>query len=367
MGHERGHKASTRASETAGIYQRTGSPYWWCRFYSARGERQLESTKCTDRKAALAYLARRQREVQEPVSPEREAATLRAALKALVADREERAKSESGSRSEATARFYFAKSKVLLGHFGPDYLLRDLTAAALDAYVSARRAAKVKDTTIHKELTTIRAALKIAKRSELWVGDIGAVLPEGVSGQSEPRTRWLTRAELDAVLKDMRGREGRADRAARVAFVVATSAEWSATERARREDVTADREYVYVRGEKRATRDRDVPIRLAWQRELLAFAIAHADGRDGLLFKPWLNSNSNRELGRCAVRLGIEPFTWNDLRRTTAQWLRREAVELELVSAILGHADGRMVERTYGKLDAKAIGDRLARLETQRT
>lgn len=137
--------------------------------------------------------------------------------------------------------------------------------------------------------------------------------------------------------------------------------------RARREDVSADREYVYVRGEKRATRDRDVPIRLAWQRDLLAFALTHADGRGGLLFRAWANSNSNRELSRCAERLKIEPFTWNDLRRTTAQWLRRQNVELELVSAILGHADGRMVERVYGRLDARAIGDRLGRIETQRT
>lgn len=357
-----GHSGGSRARETAGLYRRERSPYWWCRFYNSRGERLLESTRCTDTKAALAYLARRQREEQEPGSAEREAATLRRALIALVDDREARAESESASRSHATARFYQAKSKVLLAHFGRDFLLRDLTAGALDEYVRRRRAAKRADTTIHKELTTLRAALKIASRAGLWDGTLAAILPEGVSGQSEPCERWLTRDEVDAVIADLSTMAKRKDRAARVAFVVATSAEWSATERARREDVSADQRYVYVRGEKRESRDRDVPIRLAWQRELLAVALERAGGAGGLLFKPWLNSNSNRELRRCATRLGIESFTWNDLRRTCAQWLRREGVELELVSAILGHADTRMVQRVYGKLNAAAIGDRLDRL-----
>lgn len=306
-------------------------------------------------------------EEQDPGSVDRNTATLRDALKALVDDRQARAESESASRSIATAKFYQAKSKVLIAHFGAEFLLRDLTPGAVDGYVRARRSAGVKDTTIHKELTAIRSALKIAKRADLWTGDILSLLPEDVSGQSVPRERWLTRNEVDRVLEDLCTMAKRADRAARVAFVVATSAEWSATERAQRADVSDDREYVYVRGEKRATRDRDVPIRLPWQRELLAFALAHAGGRDGYMFRSWTNSNSCRELSRCADRLGIEAFTWNDLRRTTAQWLRREGVELELVSAILGHADGRMVERTYGRLDARAIGDRLTRLRTQRT
>lgn len=367
MGHERSDAKSTRASETAGIYQRARSPYWWCRFYNARGERLLESTKCTDRKAALAYLARRQREEQEPGVAERNTATLRDALKALVDDRQARAESETRSRSLATAKFYRAKAAVVLSHFGPEFLLRDLTPAAIDGYVSARRLAKMKDSTIHKELTAIRSALKIAKRADLWTGDILSLLPEDVSGASVPRERWLTLEEVERVLEDLCTMKKRADRAARVAFVVATSAEWSATERAQRADVRSDREYVYVRGEKRSTRARDVPIRLDWQRWLIAFAVAHADGSDGYLFRPWANSNACRELGRCADRLGIEAFTWNDLRRTCAQWLRREGVELELVSAILGHADGRMVERVYGRLDARAIGDRLTRLRTQRT
>lgn len=359
MGHERSNKASTRASETAGIYQRERSPYWWCRFYDASGRRLLESTRCTDRKAALLYLARRQREEQDPGAVERAATTLRHVLKLLVAERQSQAESETGSRSMATAKFYAAKSKLLVAHFGQEFTLSDLTAGALDDFVAARRRAGAKDSTIHKELTTIRAALKIARRRDLWRGDLDALLPH-VSGESTPRERWLTEAELCAVLDDLIER-GAHDRAARVAFVVATSAEWIATERAERADVTSDGLYVRVRGSKREIRARDVPIRRPWQHDLLAIARLHARGKGELMFTRWLHSNSIRDLGACADRVKIERFSWNDLRRTCAQWLRREGIELELVSAVLGHADGRMVERTYGRLDARALGDRLER------
>lgn len=358
MGHERGDKKSTRASETAGIYQRERSPYWWCRFYDASGRRLLESTRCTDRKAALAYLARRQREEQDPGAAERAATTLRHVLKLLVAERQSQAESETASRSMATAEFYTAKSKLIVSHFGQDFPLGDLTAGALDDYVAKRRASKIKDSTIHKELTTIRAALGIAKRRDLWRGDLDALIPH-VSGQSKPRERWLTEPELCAVLEDLIARKS-FDRAARIAWVVATSSEWIATTRAERGDLTADGLYARVRGSKRETRDRDVPIRRAWQHDLIAIARMHAAGKGAMLFTPWLHSNSIRDLGLCAARVKIEPFSWNDLRRTCAQWLRREGVELELVSAILGHVDSRMVETTYGRLDARAIGDRLA-------
>ena len=45
--------------------------------------------------------------------------------------------------------------------------------------------------------------------------------------------------------------------------MVATSAEWAATERAERKDVSEDLDYVLVRGTKRATRWRTVPRALS--------------------------------------------------------------------------------------------------------
>lgn len=340
------------------LYQRRDSRYWWCSYQDAAGERRQESTKCTNKKAARRFLEQREAEARDPDRVLRSTATLRDALKALVEDRQSRAESETRSRSFATAKFYRDKSKLLIAKLGRETRLADITSALLDAYVAQRRAERVKDTTIHKELTTLRAALKIAKRAGRWVGDIDSVLPE-VSGQSVPRRRWLTERELLLVLEDLIER-GASDRAARVAFVVATSAEWSATERAEWSDISPDGALVHIRGTKRETRDRYTPIARDWQRDLLAIARLHAKGENAQIFTPWLHSNSMRDLGLCADRVKIERFSWNDLRRTCAQWMRRDGVSLELVSAVLGHADTRMVARVYGKLDPRELGRQIA-------
>jgi integrase len=336
------------------LYRRSDSRFWWCHYVDATGERRSESTKATSLKDAIRFLEARETEARDPERSLRNTATLRDALKALVNDRQSRAESATKSRSLATAKFYVAKSKVLLAKLGRELRLLEVTPRLLDGYVAQRRSENVKDTTIHKELTTLRAALKIAKRAGLWVGDIDAVLPE-VSGQSVPRQRWLTERELVMVLEDLIER-GAEDRAARVAFAVATSAEWAAIERATRSDISADGDFVRVHGSKRDTRDRTVPIARDWQRDLLTIVRVYAQGEGALLFKPYLHSNSIRDFGLCAERLRIERFSWNDLRRTCAQWLRREGIALELVSAVLGHADTRMVSRVYGRLDPRELG-----------
>lgn len=354
-----GSSGSSASSESERVYRRPDSRFWWCNYTDGDGKRVRESTGETNKKDALRYLDEREAEVRDPGFKQRSNATLRAALIALVADREARAESVTKSRSLATAEFYFAKSKVLLAKLGRETLLSQITPALLDQYVLARRQARIKDTTIHKEITTLRAALKIARRAGLWSGDIDALLPE-ISGQSEPRQRWLTERELMLVIEDLV--ESKApDRAARIAFVVATSSEWAATERAMRSDISEDGHFVRVRGSKRDTRDRVVPIARAWQEDLLAIARMHSQGKEPLMFKPWLHSNSIRDLWLCAQRVKIERFSWNDLRRTCAQWLRRDGVALELVSAVLGHADTRMVSRVYGRLDPAELRRQITR------
>jgi len=53
----------------------------------------------------------------------------------------------------------------------------------------------------------------------------------------------------------------------------------------------------------------------------------------------------------------------NDLRRTHATWLRNAGVEPHLIGADLGHTDGRMAERVYGRLKPTELG----RLLSERT
>src|SRR5207237_5136317 len=120
----------------------------------------------------------------------------------------------------------------------------------------------------------------------------------GTRTEDKPCNRCLSYDELEAFFGELLE-----DAAARVAFTIATSAEAAATERALREDVSPDRAFVQVRGSKRATRWRKVPIVASWQRELFDFALEHARGREGRLFLPRMKFGQT--LARACDRAGI--------------------------------------------------------------
>src|SRR5262249_23528219 len=149
-----------------------------------------------------------------------------------------------------------------------------------------------------------------------------------------------------------------ADRAARVAFIVATSACWRETELALRDDVAADHSTALIRGTKRTTRFRTVPVVSPAARSLLAYALEHASGKEGFLFQPW--GTARRALHQACERAGIPKCSPNDLRRPCATWLRAAGAPPDLIAPVMGHADTRMVERVYGRLSPEALAKRLA-------
>ena len=147
------------------------------------------------------------------------------------------------------------------------------------------------------------------------------------------------------------------DHAARTAFIVATSACWKESDLAERADVTEDKSAVLIRGTKRTTRYRTVPVMSPETRSLLAYALEHAQGKNRL-FAPW--SNVRRDLADACERAKITPCSPNDLRRTFAKWMRNAGVPVELIAPAMGHADTRMVERVYGRLSADELAARFA-------
>lgn len=93
------------------------------------------------------------------------------------------------------------------------------------------------------------------------------------------------------------------------------------------------------------------------ERQLVGFALDHGAGVAGRIFRPW--SAVRGDLGRACARAGIEPCSPNDLRRTTATWMRQGGVAPDVIGALLGHADGRMVERVYGRMTTGALAERI--------
>ncbi|MDB4985918.1 MAG: integrase family protein [Myxococcaceae bacterium] len=323
------------------------------------GDRRIRrSTRCTDRKAAEAVARQWERDAADPDHAATSKATLSDALKLLTDDRAEQAK--AGRRSEGTASFYRAKAghwtRILESNSAGAYVpfpLAKLHARNVDAFISQRRAEGAGENTISKELTALRAALKLAKRAGIWKGDVDAVLPIGFAPEYKPRDRALTYAEAQRLLAELTP-----DRAARVAFIVATSANWNESERARREDVAKDLTTAIIRGTKNAARHREVPIVSNDQRSLLEHALTYAQGPGDPLFTPWLNVR--RDLHAACERAKIPPISPNDLRRTCATWLRAQGAPPHLIAPVLGHVDSRMVERVYGRLPIDQLAARLS-------
>jgi integrase len=339
------------------LYKHDGGDVWYADI-RVGGKRLKRSTRCTDKKAAEAVARQWERDAADPDHAATSKATLTAALNLLLKDRETQAK--VGRKSASTAAFYKAKAghwtRVLETNSADNYTafpLAQLQARHVDEYIETRRGEGVSENTISKELTTLRAALKLAKRAGIWKGDLDAIMPHGFAPEYKPKERALTYDEAHQLLAELTP-----DHAARVAFIIATSANWSESERVRRQDVSQDRSQVLIRGTKRITRYRRVPIVSQEQRSLLEHALQYAQGTGDALFAPWVNVR--RDLHSACDRAGIPHCSPNDLRRTCATWLRAQGVPPHLIAPVMGHVDSRMVERVYGRLPIDHLAARLA-------
>jgi len=101
----------------------------------------------------------------------------------------------------------------------------------------------------------------------------------------------------------------------------------------------------------------------------LKYALEHAQEEKGQLFLDW--QNVRRDLRAACAKLEIPRCSPNDLRRTCATWLRAAGTPPHLIAPLMGHADSRMVERVYGRLEpvtlAKLTDSSRARSSQPRT
>ncbi|MEI8256239.1 MAG: hypothetical protein WCJ30_11265, partial [Deltaproteobacteria bacterium] len=277
---------------------------WHAQFFDAEGVRHEKSTRAFDKKAAEDIARQWERDAADPDHAASRSATLSDALDLLLRDRS--SKVLAGKRSEETVKFYRRKAGHVVRLFEqPDvakarvpFLLKTLRPKHVDDFIDQRRIEGAGEHTIHKEITTLRAALKLAKRRDMWFGDVDAIIPPGFSPEYKPRERNLPMPEVERLLRELSPERG-----AVVAFIVATSAEWRAVERALCGDVSADASFVLLRGTKVDTRHRTVPIVSPGQRTLLRYATDHAEKTaDGPMFLPW--KNVRRDLRTACLRAG---------------------------------------------------------------
>ena len=314
---------------------------WFARVPKRGGGTKRVTTLCTSRRAAEAALAQLEREAVDPAY----AASNRTSTQ-LVVDEYYRSRERIG-RAEGTLHHVRVKAGHLVRLLPARAL--EITHAVVQRYVSKRLEEGARRTTIKKELRVLKAALKLARRNDLWAGEPDKVIPQ-LEDDYRPGERALTPWELVSLAATLPPK-----RAALVVFAVATGCEPSALWRVTRADVAPDLSWVQIHGKKRRTRERRVPLPMHEQRGLLAWALARAGSP--LLFEPW--ANSRRDLHLACVAVGIDGCTLTDLRRTFGTWLRNAGVEPQLIGSAMGHVDSRMVERVYGRLTPDALGELL--------
>ncbi len=333
---------------------------WYAWFYE-NGRRITRSTKCCNRAAADRVARQWERDAADPDHAAARTATLTDALQLLLKLDGEEVKAGRCSADTVEFEFHRTKAEHLVRVFETNeneqhvpFPLMRLRAFDVDGYISRRRAEGAADTTISKELVVLRKSLRLAIRAGLWRGRVDEVIPVAFSPGYEPRKRALTADELKKLLAELLP-----DRAARVAFIVATSACWRETELARRGDVGEGLTTVLLRGTKRKTRFRTVPIVSPAQRSLLEYALEHAKGTGDALFQPW--GNVRRDLAEACGDAKIERCSPNDLRRTFASWQVEAGVPLFPIAQAMGHKDTRMLERVYGRQTPEQLAAIMAR------
>jgi integrase len=321
------------------IYSRPDSRVLWCWYYTPAGKLVRRSTRCTTQAGAKAALAQFERAARDPSYAAAHKTTLGAALAELVRERR-----DVRGRAEGTVAMYVTKSGHLKRVLGADTPLGEVGARDVDRYVTTRLEEGASRSTISRELTTLRGALKLARRRREYHLEIDEVMP-AFSAEYVPRKRALSIEEVSRLLAELDP-----DKAARVAFLIATACRWGESDRARREDIGPNT--VVLRGTKTKLSARTVPVlpkKLVPMIALLEHATKHGQGSGGRLFGRW--TNVRRDIAAACDRAGIARCSPNDLRRTMARWLRAKGVAPQLIGAFLGHADGRMVERVYGRLE----------------
>jgi len=202
---------------------------------------------------------------------------------------------------------------------------------------------RLTNSTINRRLAVLRRVANLAYRRWGWLdsplGQKIETLPENPS-----RDRFLTRAELAALLRGIQSR------AIRRAVLVASFTGLRRSELASLRPIQVQGDLIYLRVTK-GGKPRTIPVvhHIAFALRRLPFG-CHPDTLSH------------------AVPKAMPGVRFHDLRRTTGSLLLQAGVGIEMVSEILGHADTRITKRIYAHFlvdDKRAAIARLGKKSAQ--
>lgn len=337
---------------------------WWCWGYDVDGKRWQESTHQRDRRAAeLAAREIERRYAADPAHRTRSKLTLAKALE-IVLDYQQQA-----SKAPATLRATRYHAEHLIEHIDPQAPLSSITLADTTAYLRKRLAEGAHRHTIAKELRTLTQAMRRCAKLGVFVATVDPrhFVPDELGKVYTPRSRWLTRAEYEALLKDLGAslthghRRSSQDR--RDYLVVWCNVGLRKTELfdVQAGHYDAERHELFVDGTKTEEAHRIVSLNEEAE-EVIARRVQAAG--EGPVFPVW--HTVVRDLKAACARAGIPPVTPNDLRRTFCSWLCQEGVPEALCADMMGHTSTTMVRSVYGHYDRISMAAAVGKLSKKR-
>lgn len=261
-------------------------------------------------------------------------------------------------RSAATLEITDCKCGHLLRVLGKDFDVTTTTIETSNGYLDQRRAEGAHDGTIHKELSQLRQALRLAWRAPVpkFHRDPSTMWPkEALENSYVPQEGYWTLEQYRAA--QAHAVEGRADH---IAMYCNTGMRLSELWRPCAEDIDRAHMRLWVPGTKTKGSRRFVPL------NAIALEIVERRAKlypKGPLFPDrWEREHLVRGMQRVAERAGVPAVSANDMRRTFATWCGEAGVDEGTVAKWMGHKSSQMVRLVYQKLSERRAATEGAKL-----
>lgn len=315
----------------------------WYVIGNVNGKRIRMSTKTNDQSEAQRFRIRLENKMVNGSEKNDSGCRLKDAIKSYLSRR------EFVSR---TTQNYLEKFKERWG----DVPIKKIDQCFIANYIDERYA-EVQGATIRREVNAFMPVLRHAKKR----GMINIVPDVDRPSDGEPRTRFLDKDEVDALLGSHDGPDGEksiADvngkgvtpRLTLTAFLKMTGARIGEATQLTWNDVELDAKAPYVTLTTRKTRGAKKSERRVPLSNVLVDVLNHmhtsATCDDDRCWDCWLDARgAGKAVTALAHEAGIKNFQPHDLRRTFATTLLREGVRERVVADLLGHSSLAMVMR----------------------
>lgn len=269
----------------------------------------------------------------------------------------------AGKSGQAEVRSHL---RSILGHFGPRRLLAEISPESMERFMTARRAAGLRDASLYNEMSTLRRCLRLQwRRHRLLVLPVFPMPPKG-----RPRQGFFTAAEIERLCRYLP-----AHAVNPVRFAWETGWRRGEIFGLRWDDVDFDAGIIWLgdskNGEPRQLpfADSEVLTRIMREQRASASAFELRHGRRVSHVFHYAGRPLPEGLKRCwktsCMKAGLESRLFHDLRRSFVQRCEDLGVARTSAMKITGHKTEAIYAR-YAIAPRASLAAALRRLSEQR-